>query len=439
MATQCITSRRPFVGLILCFLVCLVNPIARTVHGEDKGGLSQEKLKGVTTLLNNAHDKKQIPGGAALVFRRGHTHTSTVGYRDIEGKALLQPDTLFRIASMSKPITSVAVMMLVEDGKLKVDDSLSKFVPEFKDMKVLVPAKDGKTYVTVKAAREITVHDLLTHSSGITYRLLNKPFVGKMYVDAGICDGLAETDSTLGDNVRKLARLPLVCQPGSAWEYGLNTDVLGHIIEVVSGKSLEEFFRERIFKPLEMNDTYFVLPKEKRTRLAALYMVGADKKLERVGDKPVVLDTVVVSATYPTRDGSKYYSGGAGLVSTIEDYGRFGQMLLNRGELNQVRILKGETVDRMTRNQLGEVRIQFPGNDLMGYGFGILSEMGKEVTKDPSGVGSYGWGGAFGTFFWVDPKNELVGVYMGQTFPPDFTLSTEFKKIVYESLINDKK
>ena len=438
MANRIAIRKRSSIALFAGLLLWLVTPQAPSAHGDDKGGLSQEKLKGVSTLLKNAYDKKQIPGAAALVYRRGHTHSATVGYRDIEDKALLMQETIFRIASMTKPITSVAVMMLVEDGKLKVDDPLSKYVPEFKEMKVLVPSKDGKTYETVKANREITIHDLLTHSSGVTYRLLNKPFVSKMYVDAGISDGLAETDCSLGDNVRKLAKQPLVCQPGAAWEYGLNTDVLGHVIEVVSGKSLEEFFRARIFKPLEMNDTHFALPKEKHPRLAAVYMVG-DKKLERVGDKPVSLGAAVFSATYPTREGNKYYSGGAGLVSTIQDYGRFCQMLLSRGELNRVRVLKEETVDRMTRNQLGDVRIQFPGNDLMGYGFGVLSEKGKETTKDPAGVGSYGWGGAFGTFFWVDPKNELVGVYMAQTFPPDFAIATEFKKLVYEALIEEKK
>src|SRR5262249_10275193 len=159
-------------------------------------------------------------------------------------------------------ITSVAVMILVEDGKLSVTDPLSKFVPEFKDMQVLVPAKDGKSYETVKAARAITIHDLLTHSSGLSYRLFNKPFLGKMYSDAGIPDGLADTPGTVGDNVRKLAKLPLACQPGAAWEYGLNTDVLGHVVEVVSGQSLEQFCRARIFGPLKMNDTAFVLPKE---------------------------------------------------------------------------------------------------------------------------------------------------------------------------------
>jgi CubicO group peptidase (beta-lactamase class C family) len=340
---------------------------------------------------------------------------------------------------MSKPITTAAVMVLVDDGKLSPADPLSKYVPEFKEMKVLVPDKDGKTYQTVPAAREITIHDLLTHSSGISYGLLNKPFVSKLYAEGGVSDGLAETPGTVGDNVKKLAKLPLVCQPGSAWEYGLNIDVLGHVVEVVSGKTLEEFCRERICGPLKMDDTWFILPKEKRSRLAALYTVGPDKTLTPVGDKPVAVGGAHFTATYPTNDGGKYFSGGAGLVSTAGDYFRFCQMMLNRGELDGARVLKAETVDRMTRNQLGDLRLQFPGADLMGYGFGILSEAGKEKTKDPAGVGTYGWGGAFGTYFWADPKNDLVGVWMTQVFPPDFGLGTEFKRLVYEALAGAKK
>jgi CubicO group peptidase (beta-lactamase class C family) len=409
---------------------------ALLAHGEDKpAGFAKEKLERIPALLKEAVDKKQIAGGAALIAQKGNVVSlTTVGMQDVEGKVPLTEATIFRIASMSKPITSVAVMILADDGKLNVTDPLSTYVPEFKEMKVLVPAKDGKSYETVKASREITIHDLLTHTSGITYRLLNKPFVAKMYAEAGVSDGLVETPGTQGDNVRKLAKLPLVCQPGTAWEYGLNTDVLGHVVEVVSGKSLEEFCRERIFKPLKMNDTSFIVPKEKQTQLSALYAVGADKTLSRVGDKPVVQEGLAYSATYPTREDSKYFSGGGGMVATVGDYFRFCQMMLNRGELDGARVLKAETVDRMTRNQIGDVRIMFPGNDLMGYGFGVLSEEGKAKTKDAAGVGTYAWGGAFGTYFWVDPKNELIGVYMAQVYPPDFTISQEFKRLTYEAL-----
>ncbi len=435
------TLQRKLVAFFSCLFLLLVNSALPLARGDDKpAGFSQEKLEAIPAALKKAVEKKQIAGGSALIARNGKiVHMTTVGMQDVEGKEPLTDATIFRIASMSKPITAVAVMILADDGKLSVTDPLSKFVPEFKDMKVLVPSKDGKSYETVKAKREITIHDLLTHSSGITYRLMDKPFVGKMYVDAGISDGISETPGTSGDNVRKLAKLPLVCQPGTAWEYGLNSDILGYVVEVVSGKPLEEFFQERICKPLKMNDTYFVLPKAKRSRLSALYAVGADKTIARVGDKPVTEGGAVFSATYPTRDDSKYYSGGGGLVATIGDYFRFCQMMQNRGELDGVRVLKPETVDKMTQNQLGELRIPFPGSDAVGYGFGVLTEKGKENGKDPAGVGSYSWGGAFNTFFWVDPKNELIGIFMSQVFPPDFTLGQDFKRMTYEALTEAKK
>ncbi len=433
--------RRSLTACFSCLVLLLVSQASQLPRGDAKAfGFAPEKLERIHVALRDAVDKKQIAGASALIARRGKVvHITTVGMQDVEGGVPLTEATSFRIASMSKPITSVAVMILVDDGKLGVTDPLSKFVPEFKNMQVLVLAKDGKSYETVKAAREITIHDLLTHTSGISYRLFNKPFLGKMYVDAGVSDGLVETPGTVGDNVRKLARLPLVCQPGEAWEYGLNTDVLGHVVEVVSGESLEQFCRERIFQPLKMDDACFTVPKEKRSRLSALYATGPAKTIARVGDQPVTAETLVYSSTYSTRDDSKYYSGGAGLVSTLGDYFRFCQMLLNRGELDGVRVLKPETVDRITQNQIGDLRIPMPGfNDAFGYGFGVLSDKAKDKAKDPAGVGAYSWGGAFGTFFWVDPKHELIGVFMSQVFPPDFTLAQEFKRLTYDAMADRK-
>jgi CubicO group peptidase (beta-lactamase class C family) len=401
-------------------------------------GFSPEKLDRIPALLKEAVAKKQVAGGVALVARRGQVvHVSAVGMQDIESKVPMADGTIFRIASMSKPITSVAVMQLVEDGKLKLMDTLSKYVPEFKDMKVAVPSKDGKSYETVKAEREITIHDLLTHSSGITYRIMSKPHVGKLYEEAGIIDGLVESPVSLADNVRKIAKLPLVCQPGSAWEYGLNTDVLGHVVEVVSGQSLEDFMRERIFIPLKMNDTCFNLAKDKHSRLAALYTLQEDKSFRKAGDKAVTTGSFVYSGTVPTRADNKYFSGGAGLVSTVDDYFRFGQTMLKGGELNGVRVLKAETVAAMTTNQLGKIRVA-PNNTVMGLGFGMVTEESRKTENDPAPVGTFGWGGAYGTYFWVDPRNEMVGVFMAQVFPPDFTVGIEFKKAVYAAM-NERK
>jgi CubicO group peptidase (beta-lactamase class C family) len=418
-----------------CFLALAVGRADELPRGDaTTAGFSKEKLEAITAAIKKAVDDKKIAGGSMLIARHGKVvHFSPAGMQDVEAKTPLSEKTIFRIASMSKPITSVAVMILVDDGKINVTDPLSKYVPEFKDMKVLVPDKDGKKHDLAPAKREITIHDLLTHSSGITYGLLNKPFVSEKYADAGIIDGLIETKETIGDNVKRLAKLPLVCQPGAAWEYGLSIDVLGYVVEVASGNTLDEFLRERVFKPLKMDDTYFVLPKEKRSRLAVIYQPGKDS-LTRFGEKPLVQGAMKVSANYPINDESKYYSGGAGLVSTAGDYFRFCQMMLNRGELNGQHILKADTVDRMTKNQLGDLRIMFPGFDLMGYGFGILSEKGKETSKEATGIGSYSWGGAFGTYFWIDPKNDLIGVFMTQAFPPDFMLGNEMKKLTYAAI-----
>jgi CubicO group peptidase (beta-lactamase class C family) len=377
-----------------------------------------------------------VPEADARAVRHGKVvYQTAIGQQDVDGKVPLSTGTLFRMASMSKPVISVVAMQLVEDGKLTLTDPLSKFVPKFKEMRVLVPAKDGKSYELVAANRSITIHDLLTHTSGITYRFFNKPFVGQMYADADVCDGLSETTGTLGDNVRKIARQPLVCQPGPAWEYGLNTDVLGYVVEVVSGQSLEQVCQHRLFQPLKMNDTTFAVPKPKRARLSALFAPGPDKALKQVG--PGIFSAngkgLLYSATYAVRDEATYCSGGAGLVSTLDDYYRFAQMMLNRGELNGVRVLKTETVDQITKNQLGELRVWFPGLTAFGYGFGIVTEAENKETE-PSAVGSYSWAGAFGTLFWVDPKNGLIGVFMAQTSPGDFLFAQQIKRMAYEAM-----
>lgn len=401
-------------------------------------GFSPEKLKNIDSLLNDSVEKKKFSGGVVLIARHGKVvQVSTAGMQDIENKTPMADSAIFRIASMSKPITSVAVMQLVEDGKLKTTDLLSKYVPEFKDMKVAVPSTDGKNFELIKANREITIHDLLTHSSGITYRIMSKPHVGKLYEEAGICDGLVESPVSLAENVRKLAKLPLVCQPGSAWEYGLNTDVLGHIVEVVSGKSLEEYMRHRIFTPLKMNDTCFNLAKDKHSRLASLYTISENKSFQKVGEKAVTSGPFVYSGTVPLHADNKYFSGGAGLVSTASDYFRFSQMMMNGGELNGVRILKPETVAMMTTNQLGKIRV-IQGSSQMGYGFGIVAEEDKKTQNEPAAVGSYAWGGAYGTYFWIDPKNELIVFVMSQILPQDFGLVAEFKKVVYEAMMSEK-
>src|SRR5262249_34156349 len=244
--------------------------------------------------------------------------------------------------SMTKPVTSTAVMILADQGRLDLSDPVSRFLPEFKFMKVSMPgrkedktktaADSGGEHELVSAYRPITIRDLLMHTSGLGYRFTNRPIVGRLYAEAGICDGLSPCDHTLAENVRRLAQLPLLHQPGTAWEYGLNTDVLGRLVEVVSGKPLDAFFAERIFRPLRMDDTHFILPDAKRSRLAALYEPGSGGTIVRAVEGPTVKGELIYSASFAYRGNNGYYSGGAGLVSTAADYARFLQMLANRGE-----------------------------------------------------------------------------------------------------------
>jgi putative heme-binding domain-containing protein len=408
-------------------------------------GFTPETLARIDSLLDDAVKRRQIAGGAALIARNGKViHLATSGLRDVEAALPVDESTIYRIASMTKPITSVAVMMLRDEGKLGLDEPVSRYLPEFLAPTVLVAGREDATHrpVTVPAQREITIRDLLTHTSGLSYRFFDRPGLGKLYAASGVSDGLCETPGTVADNVGRLAKLPLLHQPGTVWEYGLSTDVLGRVVEVVSGRTLDEFFRERIFRPLRMEDTSFVVPETKRNRLAALYTPGPDKAIRRVGPGPVVAGALIYSATYPTRDGSTYFSGGAGLSSTIGDYARFLQMLLNRGELDGVRLLKPETVDLMTRNQIGDLTIAFPNHgDGFGHGFGVLTDRGKTEAfrrtayDDVATVGTFSWGGIFNTYFWADPERRMIGIVMTQIYPSDhLKLREEVKRLAYQAL-----
>jgi CubicO group peptidase (beta-lactamase class C family) len=430
-------SRWCLLGLVFLTLGRVASAEQPLAISPEKAGLAAEKLQRIDALFSDAVQKKQIAGAVVLLARQGTIgYLQGIGLRDAEAGTPMTRDTIFRIASMTKPITSVAAMMLVDRGELKLDDPIAKYLPEFKDAKVAVPGKPGDAarYTTVPAEREITVHHLLTHTSGITYRFFGKPILGDLYREAGVSDGLVQTEGTIGDNVKRLAKLPLLHQPGSAYEYGLNSDVLGRVIEVASGKDLDTFFREEIFRPLKMRDTYFFLPGEKKERLAALYTPDKDKKISRVGEEPVKAGALIYSASFPYQGPRTFFSGGAGLVSTAADYGRFLQMLLNGGELDGVRLLKAETAKKMTENQIGELPMGFgsPGSRF-GYGFGILIDPAK--AKDVASAGTYTWGGIFNTYFWVDPQKKVIGIMMTQLYPSNpLALANELKKLAYESL-----
>ena len=430
--------RWPTIALLLLLAIHALPGSAPAKDQPDASRPAEQRWQGVHKLIQEHVDKRAIAGAVVLIHQHGKpVYYEALGKADVEAVKPMTRDTIFRIASMTKAITSVALMMLVEEGKLHLDDPLSKHLPEFMDMMVLVPTKESdsdKGYRLVKADRPITIHHLLTHTSGIIYRFSGRPHLAKMYAEAGVSDGLVETEGSIGENVKRIAKLPLLHQPGMAWEYGLNTDVLGRVIEVASGKTLDEFFRERIFTPLQMNDTGFLVPKEKRSRLAAVYTPDDKKIIRRVANGRIQVGSLIYSTAYATADDNRYYSGGAGLASTARDYGRFLQMLLNRGEFDGKRLLKPETVNQMTRNQIGDKRIGFSiHGDGFGYGFGVVT--GREKPPSPASVGSYSWGGIFHTFFWVDPRRQLIGILMTQLYPSNhLTLLKDFQSKVYESV-----
>jgi CubicO group peptidase (beta-lactamase class C family) len=422
----------------------------------DQTGLDTEKLKAAGRLFQEAVDRKQIAGAVLLVAQKGEiVYLEAVGKQDVDAGTPMTSQSMFRIASMTKPITSVAIMILAERGKLDLSDPVALFLPEFKFMNVAMrrPKSDAKpastdagkpvekspagaddAYEIVPAYRPITIRDLLNHTSGLCYRFRNLPHLGRLYADAGICDGIAPSGHTLAENVRRLARLPLAHQPGTAWEYGLSTDVLGRIVEVVSGKSLEAFFEHAIFTPLEMNDTHFVLPESKRWRLATLYEPGSGGSIVRTGEGPTIKGALIYSASLPYAGTNDYFSGGAGLVSTASDYARFLQMILSRGELDGRRLLRGETVDAMTRDQTSGLALWIPAHGRgFGYGFGVTTKAEGDGKHEP--VGTFSWGGIYYTDFWVDPRHELIGIMMTQIYPSTgLKLRDEFHRVVYDSL-----
>ncbi|HET9528879.1 MAG TPA: serine hydrolase domain-containing protein [Blastocatellia bacterium] len=391
-------------------------------------GMSSERLAKIRPALLRSVSEGRIAGAVTMVMRRGKVaHLEAVGNMD-EGRPM-RADTIFRIASMTKAVTSVAVMMLFEDGKILLSDPVSKYIPEFKESKVAVPTEDRKSFTLVPARRQITIRDLLTHTSGITYRFIGVEPWAKLYKEAGISDGLIETEGRLADKIKKLAGLPLMHHPGERYSYGLSTDVLGYLVEVVSGMTLDEFFRKRIFEPLKMKDTHFFLPEEKLPRLAAVFNQMPDGSIKRMGDEPSEQGYLIYSSTFHYKGPRSYYSGGAGLVSTISDYARFLQMLLGGGELDGARVLSRKTVELMTVNHVGEMF----GGQGFGLGFSVVRDLGKG--SEPGSIGQYGWGGFYYTNFFVDPEEKMIGIIMSQLFPSNNVgLHERFRVLAYQAI-----
>ncbi|GAC1641004.1 MAG: serine hydrolase domain-containing protein [Candidatus Acidiferrum sp.] len=392
-------------------------------------GLSSERLDRIGSAVQHSIDDKRIAGAVTLVIRHGQVaYYKAQGMSDREASKPMPRDAIFRICSMSKPITSVAAMILYEEGKFLLDDPISKYLPEFKNPKVLVKPANGKPY-TIPASREVTVRDLMRHTSGITYNWNED--LGQGYTDAKVAHGILQYDGTIGDSVKNLAAQPLLFNPGDKWEYSLGIDVLGRLIEVWSGKSFDEFLRTRIFEPLAMNDTYFFVPDAKVPRIATAYTYYADKGLNRFPDSPIVEGSMIYSADYPYKGPKKLFAGGAGLTSTAMDYARFAQMILNGGKLGNARILSRKTVELMSHDQLGKIAPD------MGFGIGFGISGAKGPLDELGSVGDLGWGGFFYTTFSIDKKEDMIVVFMAQLHPAgDLRLDREVE-VLAEQSIND--
>jgi CubicO group peptidase (beta-lactamase class C family) len=425
-------TRKPSLLKFLCILM-----LAATASAQDfptakpeSVGLSSERLERISKAVQKDIDDKRIAGAVTLVMRRGQIAFFNVqGMQDREAGKPMRPDSIFRICSMSKPITTAAVMILYEEGHFLLEDPVSKYLPEFKDPKVLVKPPNGGTPYTIPATRQITIRDLLRHTSGLTYEW--NPDLGSIYKDANVASGLLPYDGTIADNVERLAKQPLLFNPGERWEYSLGVDVLGRLVEVVSGKPFDEFLRTRIFEPLGMKDTYFFPPDDKLDRLATAYTYYPDKGLNRFPDTPITEGAFRYSADYPYRGPKKLFSGGAGLNSTATDYARFCQMMLEGGKLGNARILSRKSVELMTHDQLGTIS----STQSFGLGFGI--EGVKEPLAELGTPGEYSWGGFFYTAFSVDPKEQMIVIFLGQLHPSgDLELDRQVHELAYQS-IND--
>ena len=373
-------------------------------------GLSTERLSRLDKVMEAYVEQQKIAGGVTLIARHGKiAHLGSYGMMDVEAEKPMTPDTIFRIASMTKPITSVAVMMLYEEGHFRLHEPVSKFIPAFKEMHVLPPEDAEDSASPVPATQQITIWNLLTHTSGLTYHWNER--LGPQYNDAGITHGLLQDESTLEEKMKVLATIPLLHQPGARVEYGLSIDVLGHLVEVVSGMPLNQFFSERIFKPLGMKDTHFFIPEAKRERLARVYERTGDSPIMRKPQEPTVNGSLIYSTDYPYNGPKTYFSGGAGLVSTASDYARFAQMMLNGGELDGVRLLSRKTVELTTTDRLAKMDVNYG----FGFGFGVVRN--ESDLWDIGSVGAYSGGGFFFTSFFIDPQEQMLGIFMCQLHP----------------------
>jgi CubicO group peptidase (beta-lactamase class C family) len=413
------------VTAVISTIACHAQTSIKTT-GTPNALVDYKKLERIDTMVNNYINKGWIEGVVTIIVKDGNiVQYKGYGYSDAATKKPMDKNSIFRIASQTKAIVSTGILILYDEGKLSLSDPVSKYIPEFVHETVLDKLNlSDTTYTTVPAKRDITIKDLLTHTSGLDYPGIGSDNMKAIYAKAKIPSGLGVIDENLLDKMKALGKLPLAHQPGEKWTYGLNTDLLGCIIEVVSGMSLEDFLRKNIFEPLAMNDTWFNLPKDKFDRLTTVY---TEDSLQHV----IVWskDHFNVDPDYPKYT-KHYFSGGAGLSSTAYDYAVFLQMIMNGGSYNGKRILSKRTVEMMLHPQLD---FSFDGKNNFGLGFQIITEKGS--SDDPRNEGSFAWGGFFGTAYWADPKEHLICLLMTQQNPDSHgDITQKFEQMVYASL-----
>ncbi|RAV99856.1 serine hydrolase domain-containing protein [Pseudochryseolinea flava] len=414
--------------LFILFALISIGAIAQPknltpANKAEEVGLSSQRLQRIDAMVEEHIKSKLIPGAAVFIARNGKVvYHKAYGFSNVEKNTPLKKDDIFRIASQSKAITALAVMILWEEGKFLLDDPISKFIPEFKNPTVLKTFNEkDSSYTTEPARSEITIRQLLTHSSGIDYAVIGTKEFKAIFAKAGVPSGIGSNNMKLGDKMKILGKLPLKHHPGERWTYGLNNDVLGYLVEVLSGISFDKFLKQRIFDPLGMKDTYFYLPTEKQSRLVALYdgSEGAIKKAASPFNEV---------ADYPTLNGT-YFSGGAGLSSTVEDYAKFLQLFLNKGEYNGVRLISRKTVELMHTDQ----KIKETGPVGLGFGLETDTNDGNSVLS----LGSFSWGGAFNTHYWADPQEKLVGLIYTNVYQTQvWSIGEKFKVLTYQSIID---
>ncbi len=414
----------------LCILMLTLSVFS--VHGRayetvspESVGLSSKRLGRLHKLLDDHVADRKIAGSVVLVARHGQiVSVEESGLADVAKP--MKKDTIFRIVSMTKPITSTAIMLLYEQGKLLPSDPVSKYIPEFKNPKVveMLPEGSQSKFRLIPAKREITIHDLLTHQSGILYLASTGWFpnpkreqVVSFYRQAGITDGFCRPDESIGEMVKRLARLPLYAHPGETWEYGLSVDVLGYLVEVVSGMKFDQFVQTQIFDPLKMIDSHFYIPEQKLDRLAADWYTDWKGSLTRVS-KPMIEGDLALCPDDAYQTSGKYLSGGANVLSTAYDYFRFAQMFLNKGELDGVRLLSRKTVELMTAtNHIGPHDATLLHGHGWKFGLGFAIQADRSHGVDSGDIGVYEWAGYYSTRFSVNPKEKMITIFLSQTSP----------------------